>query len=81
MHAIIWMHMTLKQNYRGLAKPLSACMLEPKNICTAKNICTRFASKKKTQHQTTSHNSKNGRFCYRTAPPPSASFGNFSAKN
>ena len=56
-------------------------MLEPKNICTAKNICTRFASKKKTQHQTTSHNSKNGRFCYRTAPPPSASFGNFSAKN
>ena len=41
-----------------------ASWLEPKNTCTAKNTCTRFASKKITQPQTTSHNSKNGRFSW-----------------
>jgi hypothetical protein len=38
-------------------------------------------SPKITQRQTTSHNSRNGRFCYRTMRPPLASFGHISAKN
>ncbi len=38
-------------------------------------------SPKITQRRTTSHNSENGRFCYRTMCPPSASFGYISTKN
>ncbi len=43
--------------------------------------CLSFFPQKITQRQPTSHNSGNGHFCYRTMPPPSASFGNISAKN
>ncbi len=40
-----------------------------------------FIQEKNNPRRTTSHNLQNGQFCCRTRAPPSASFGNISAKN
>ena len=40
-----------------------------------------FFQEKNNPRRTTSHNLQNGQFCCRTRAPPSASFGNISAKN
>jgi hypothetical protein len=40
-----------------------------------------FFQEKNNPRQMTSHNLQNGQFCCRTRAPPSASFGNISAKN